>query len=155
MANPVHDDIGQQDKPESGLGEDLNPIQSLKVKIGQLEASLRQKDSALSQSLDEQVRLRSHLQDHIRITQVSLAKVARANGHYKSSVGQLLAHMEGLERELSCLQGANDAWANRAIKLGIEVVSAKTEAKSVRLALDLAVIRIAELEKALKTFTAT
>jgi len=115
-----------------------HPTNALLVKIGQLEADLRLKDRVLGNCFEEHGQLRGYLVACFQIIQEATGQLMRASVGLKDWQGQIMAHVEGLEKEITALRHANDAWARRAIRFEIEALAAQKK------------VKVTELEMALK-----
>jgi predicted nucleic acid-binding Zn-ribbon protein len=121
----------------------------LLAKIEQLEGELRQKGRALDRSMAAQALLREQLGACIHRMQDTSKQLVGAEINLKNKYKKIRDRIEGLGREIMVLQYSNEAWSNRSINLQFDVLTVKDEARAIKAHNELAVRKIAQLEKEL------
>lgn len=117
------------------------------AEIAKLESELQQKDSVLEINFKEQAILRERLQACIKTIHETTSQLINVESDLKSHYKHIHQQVDDLQQQIRDLELANDAWSKRSISLEFEVLSVRQQNNTVKADYDLAIHKIAQLEK--------
>jgi|CXWL01.1.fsa_nt_gi chromosome segregation ATPase len=120
------------------------------AKIAKLESELQQKDSVLEINFKEQAILRERLQACIKTIHETTSQLINVESDLKNHYKHIHQQVDDLQQQIRDLELANDAWSKRSISLEFEVLSVRQQNNAVKADYDLAIHKIAQLEKDLQ-----
>lgn len=94
-------------------------------KIAVLNAEIRQKDQLIHSHMEEMLSMKGKMDECLKSLNHILTQLLEAEANFKNSQHLLLQKISEKDQTIVELEQANDAWAQRTIKLEFELLAAR------------------------------